>query len=326
MSHLPALTDQNTALSIRLSGTLLATTKKILGGSGLLELTQNELLAWWDGLSDEWKFLILQQGLEAKLWGDDENQDEFWLFDEHYDYKAEFDWDNHELILPFLIDLKSKKQLNFALNSLQKNNPLKELCYLTSIALSLIEINEPDVFIGLDNLTELSFLQRHQTINVNFLRKAHYLKKLNLDYGKIDNIDGLSYLINLSSLSLNHNHIKDISPLKFLDKLGFLSMTHNNIDDLTIISQLNTLESLDLGFNAISTIEPLSQLTNLQSLYLNHNQITDIRPLASLSNLRLLSLENNPIPADDIIWLEHQLPDCLILQWWCNVKKHQWLF
>lgn len=315
MSHLPALTDQNTALSIRLSGTLLATTKKILGGSGLLEFTQNELLAWWDGLPDEWKFLILQQGLEAKLWGDDENRDEFWLFDDSIEYKAYFDWDNHELILPFLLELKSKKQLNFALNSLQKNNPLKELCYLTGIGVSLIEISDPDVFIGLDNLTELSFLQRHQTINVAFLRKAHYLKKINLDYGKIDNIDGLSYLINLTSLSLNHNHIHDLTPLKFLDKLEFLSITHNDVSDVDILVQLKQLNSLDLSFNAITTIDPLNQLTNLQSLYLNHNHITDIRPLATLGNLRLLSLENNPIPADDVAWLERQLPDCLILQW-----------
>lgn len=311
-THLPSVSNQSTALSIRLSNTLLATTKKILGGSGLLEMTSQELWAWWQNLSDEWKFLILQQGLESKLWGDETCFDDYWFFDETYNYQAEFDWNNQSLMMSFLHDLKSKKHLSFDLKSLQKNHPLKDLCYLTGISLSIIHIDDPDVFIGLNNLTKLSFLQRHQTINVQFLRKAHYLKKITLDYGNIENIDGLSYLINLQSLSLNHNHIFDISPLKFLDKLEFLSISHNQLSDITLLSELKNLLSLDLSCNQISTIDSLSHLNQLKTLYLNNNRIITIDALLELKELQFLSLENNPIAQDEIQKLQQSLPNCLI--------------
>lgn len=310
--HLPALSDQNTALSIRLSNTLLATTKKILGGSGLLEMTNAELLTWWHTLADEWKFLILQQGLDLKLWGADYSADDYWFFDECYDYKVEFDWDNDELIAPILLQLKQKKQLSFSLESLKANNPLKALCYLTGIKLSIVHIDNPDVFIGLDNLTELSFLQRHQTINVQFIKKAHYLKKITLDYGKIDNIDGLSYLTNLTSLSLNHNFISDIEPLKFLDKLEYLFINNNQLANIETLMQLPVLNSLDLSFNNIVNIQALSHLKNLKTLYLNNNRISDIYALGELNQLEFLSLENNPISDDDMHWLYNALPNCLI--------------
>lgn len=311
-SQLPVLSDQNTALSIRLSNTLLATTKKILGGSGLLEMTHAELLTWWHDLTDEWKFLILQQGLDLKLWGDTYSADEFWFFNERYDYQAEFDWHNEMLIMPFLLQLKQKKQIAFSIESLKANNPLKALCYLTGIKLSIVHIDNPDVFVGLDNLTELSFLQRHQTINVQFIKKAHYLKKVTLDYGKIDNIDGLSYLINLTSLSLNHNLISDICPLKFLDKLEYLFINNNQLIDITTLAQLPMLSSLDLSYNQITNIETLSQLKNLKTLYLNNNHIYDIFALGELHQLEFLSLENNPISDEDMHWLYNALPNCLI--------------
>lgn len=311
-AHLPSVSNQSTALSIRLSNTLLATTKKILGGSGLLEMTPKELWAWWQNLSDEWKFLILQQGLDLKLWGDEHCFEDYWFFDENYPYQEEFDWDNHDLIEPFLHELKRKKQLSFDLHSLRPNNPLKELCYLTGISLAIIRIDDPDVFVGLDNLTQLAFLQRHQTINVQFLRKAHYLKKITLDYGNIDNIDGLSYLINLQSLSLNHNHIVNIAPLKFLDKLEFLSIAHNQLSDIATLSELKNLTSLDLSHNQISNIDGLAQINTLQTLYLNNNQIGTIDALLELKALQFLSLENNPIGQDDIQKLQKALPNCLI--------------
>lgn len=311
-AQLPIVSDQNTALSIRLSNTLLATSKKLLGGSGLLEMTQSELWAWWCALPDEWKFLILQQGLELKLWGDESCAESFWLFDEQYPYQEEFDWHNQETILPLLQQLKQQKQLAFAIESLKANHPLKQLCYVTGIQLSIVYIDNPDVFVGLDNLTELSFLQRHQTINVQFIKKAHYLKKITLDYGKIDNIDGLSYLINLTSLSLNHNYINDLYPLKFLDKLQYLFINNNQLTNIDILVQLPALISLDLSFNQISNIDALSQLKNLKTLYLNDNQICDIEALGQLSQLEFLSLENNPIDDEKMQWLYNALPNCLI--------------
>lgn len=312
MTHLPTQSSQTTALSISLSNTLLATTQKLLQGSGILEMTQSELLTWWQKLSDEWKFLILQQGLDAKLWGDDVSLQDFWFFDPLQDYKAVFDWDNSDLIMPFLSKLKAKKTISFDIDTLKTNHPLKQLCYLSGISLSLIHIDNPEVFVELNNLTSLSFLQRHQTIHVHFLKKAHYLQKLILDYGRIDNIEGLSYLINLKFLSLNHNAISHLYPLKFLDKLTYLSITHNKLCDISIISQLPNIQTLDLSFNSIVSLEALSYLNELTSLYLNNNNISDISVLSSLHNLKFLSLENNPIDLQQINVLQNALPDCLI--------------
>ena len=113
--------------------------------------------------------------------------------------------------------------------------------------------------------------------------------------GRITDLTGLEYCINLEGLWLKGHGLTDISVLASLTNLERLEIDWNQISDISPLASLTKLTWLRLGHNEISDVSPLASLTNLETLALDQNQITDISPLASLTKLIKLWLYKNQI-------------------------------
>ncbi|WP_066497269.1 leucine-rich repeat domain-containing protein [Abyssisolibacter fermentans] len=109
---------------------------------------------------------------------------------------------------------------------------------------------------------------------------------------KINNIDGIQYMLNLEELYLNDNSISDISYLSGLTNLQDLAMYNNKISDISALRDLENLELLNLENNKIKDISCLKDLCKLDTLVLNNNNIDR---LPRLSGISLLELGSNNI-------------------------------
>ena len=86
---------------------------------------------------------------------------------------------------------------------------------------------------------------------------------------RIQSLQGIQFLPNLTWLDLSHNHISDLQPLSGLTKLTVLNLRFNQIHDLNPLAELFSLTWLSLERNLISDISPLADLSNLSSLNLS---------------------------------------------------------
>ncbi|MBT9147988.1 MAG: Internalin-A [Syntrophomonadaceae bacterium] len=104
--------------------------------------------------------------------------------------------------------------------------------------------------------------------------------------GRITDLTGLEYAVNLTELWLGWNGITDLSPLANLTNLTLLHLGGNW-----------RMEGPPwrLRFYRITDISPLANLTNLTWLSLERSHVTDISPLANLTNLMWLCLRESRV-------------------------------
>jgi len=127
------------------------------------------------------------------------------------------------------------------------------------------------------------------------LNGVKYVRDYVAQAGKVQNLEGLQYLPELSNLVLTNGQISDISALSNLTNLTYLSLNDNKISDISALSSLTSLRELYLYNNKISDISALSSLTSLRELYLYNNKISDISALQNLTVLEIVRLESNQI-------------------------------
>jgi hypothetical protein len=121
------------------------------------------------------------------------------------------------------------------------------------------------------------------------------LTKLVVCYNKVNDITGVSELVNLDTLGLYFNEITDISPIKNLTSLRYLYAYNNQITSLAPVKNLPAMEELWVQHNQISDLSPVSGLVSLKELFVNDNLITDISPIAGLPSLGFFYASNNQI-------------------------------
>lgn len=182
--------------------------------------------------------------------------------------------------------------------------------YLTSLDLSSFWITSLQ---GMEYLTALNQLTLNQTgtDDITPLATLHRLEYLYLQTNQIQEIDVVSYMLDLIELDLGDNQITDLSPLVWLQgkNLTTLRLGDNNISEISALRFITSLEILELQNNRITEIEPLHQLTSLKELNLSDNQISDITPIVSdisfIETLEVLNLSNNQLTDEiDLTWLE----------------------
>jgi len=120
---------------------------------------------------------------------------------------------------------------------------------------------------------------------------------------KIQNIEGLQYVNNLTTLFLEFQAIRDLTPLSGLTKLTRLHLKENNITDIEPLQKLTNIVTLNLDKNYISDITPLVKMRRLATLYLGQgdykrtdlNPIEDYGTLSALMSLRDLKMHGKAI-------------------------------
>ncbi|TRY51358.1 Protein phosphatase-1 regulatory subunit 7 alpha2 [Cryptosporidium tyzzeri] len=120
-------------------------------------------------------------------------------------------------------------------------------------------------------------------------------EEINIQCGRIAEIENLSKCKELRSLMLISNHIRKIKNLDELIKLKTLELYQNKIKKIENLEKLVNLEVLDLSFNRIKKLENLENQNKLKKLFLTNNKIKIIQGLNNNKELKLLELGSNDI-------------------------------
>lgn len=175
--------------------------------------------------------------------------------------------------ISFLGTLTSLESLNIISNNLIDTSAINKLVNLKELFLSGEKLN-PD-FIPLSQLTQLEFLslENSNLSNIDFLMNIpSSLTKLSIARNSIEEITGLSNLIQLKELNISRNNISDISKLQNLTQLRELDISWNFISEIDDLVYLSELRELNLHQNCIVGFYVLTQLRYVHFLTMNTTQ------------------------------------------------------
>ena len=129
----------------------------------------------------------------------------------------------------------------------------------------------------LGNITEID-LSRDLKNDPSASKGVKYLKnlkKLDLSYNNLDNLDFISSLENIEELNLSNNNIENIDAVidnkktAILDKIKTIDLSNNLISNITKFQNLHGIVNLNLSNNYITDISPISSAYDLESLNLS---------------------------------------------------------
>lgn len=106
---------------------------------------------------------------------------------------------------------------------------------------------------------------------------------------RVDNIEPLEGLTNLTSLNLGGTRVENLEPLRHLAALTTLHLGGTRVENLDPLRGLTRLRSLNLREARVTDLDPLRGLTALTHLDLARTQVENLEPLAGLPNLRIVS-------------------------------------
>ena len=113
--------------------------------------------------------------------------------------------------------------------------------------------------------------------------------------GRVADLSGLEFAVNLTDLSLPGSNVSDLSPLANLASLTQLWLGANAIADVSPLAGLGSLTHLNLGANAVEDVSSLRRLTSLTYLGLYSNAVADVSALRGMTSLGEVYLANNRI-------------------------------
>lgn len=161
-----------------------------------------------------------------------------------------------------------------------------------------LSVLQADTFVKNCRLGKLS-VAHNELVLINIESLPKNLKKLNLDYNKLDSIpDGLDHLEELKELTISHNFLNDLSNLERLNNLEKFVVSFNNIDFIkeTQFDHLQNLKHLDLSGNNLQRFVLPTSITNSGfevKLLLVFNRLRNL-DLSQVKSRLILLLAGNP--------------------------------
>lgn len=269
--------------------------------------------AWWDGLSEEWKsILLINQNLSKQRSDIYTLQNEYInrLNSENEDDYSEMNKSLHDLyeMMKFSLGypdfyaraikykfVVANDSINLAtLKDLDRIYMVNGPCDLTPLKkftdLKVLILND----CGIDNAVPI----KNQLLNLEPLRYLKKLQVLHCSSNALQSIEPISKLVELQELRLDNSSVTDLSPLKNMVNLERLSVG-SKVDTAPVIAGLVSLKALYL--KGCRQIPDLSKLVKLNRLAVEENDIavidgsyrvTSIEFLKSLTNLEYIDLDN----------------------------------
>ncbi|CAL6088039.1 leucine-rich_repeat domain-containing protein [Hexamita inflata] len=109
---------------------------------------------------------------------------------------------------------------------------------------------------------------------------------------KLQNVDVLKTLVNLTELNLSQNPNIDITPLQYLMMLTKLKLKQCELRSVEALIPLQKLKVLHLNQNLIVYARPLEKLKSLVELKIVQNKIIDLSPqFSQLFNIYFCSFD-----------------------------------
>lgn len=120
--------------------------------------------------------------------------------------------------------------------------------------------------------------------------------------GKITNIEGVQYAINMHTFDIYGNNVSDLTPLKNHPKLQVLYLNKNPVEDVAPISTIPSLDHLRLDDTFVSDLSSLKSLNGLWTLRISDTKVTNFDFLENLTELKELHIEG--LNLNDLSMLE----------------------
>ncbi|XP_054910799.1 leucine-rich repeat and guanylate kinase domain-containing protein-like isoform X2 [Poeciliopsis prolifica] len=184
------------------------------------------------------------------------------------------------------------------------------LCHISLPNLSLIDISLLCKYVNLEklelqhnNIEDISCLNHiphliyldvsHNKISNFFqFQPLRYLEVANFSHNRIPDIKDLAGFCCLRKLNLDYNCLSEVNGI--CSVLNHLSLAHNKITKISNLGNL-PLTSLSLKGNQLHSCEGLEKLQNIQFLDLSRNSITSLSGIQNLRYLYYINLEKNQI-------------------------------
>ncbi|CAF1606036.1 unnamed protein product [Rotaria magnacalcarata] len=122
-----------------------------------------------------------------------------------------------------------------------------------------------------------------------------HLTRLDLCSKNLKKIDKLPNDINFNAVLLDYNDITKVEQLDVLTHLIQLSISHNRLIDIRLVGRLKTLQKLNLSNNSLDSIDCLKTLPNLVMLNISSNNILNIGALNACHSLQSVDASDNSI-------------------------------
>ena len=147
-------------------------------------------------------------------------------------------------------------------------------------------------------------------VDNDFFDKLLKLRKVEIYWANINDIEPISYLKNLKSLILHVTKVNSLLPVKHNTILERIYCSECELTNLNGIENLSNLTHLDLNWNNIADITPISGLNNLKILQLRGNPIESLSPLDNLQKIEYLDIGNTKLTEYEVNRFSKLKPVC----------------
>ena len=244
---------------------------------------------WWDGLSTEWKtILLINQNFS------NQRTDIFSLQNDYINRMNSPNEDDYSEINKSLHDLNELKKFGLGYPDFYAR-ALKYKLVITNDSINLATLKDLDMIYMVNGPADLTPLKSLNKLRVLIINNCGVNNMIPLGQQKL-NLEPLRYLKGLQILQCSSIALQSIEPIKELIYLQELNIDNSSVTDLSPLKNMINLKVLSVGAK-IKNAAIISQLVNLKDLYINGcKQIPD---LIKLKSLKILSISENELAIVD---------------------------
>ncbi len=154
---------------------------------------------------------------------------------------------------------------------------------------------------GILNLTEIDISGNEKILNLEPASRLSSLEKINCSKTLINDLSPLRNLNRLRSLDCSETPVKDLSPLRYSSSITSLNCSYQLITDISPIAGLSSLEELDCSGNKLTDLSPLQDLISLKKVKCSGSRIQDLGFVTPLDQLETLDISGTLVDKLDAL-------------------------
>ena len=245
--------------------------------------------AWWDGLSAEWKnILLINQNFK------NQRSDIFALQREYINRMNAQNEDDYSEMNKSLHELNEIRKFSLGYTDLYAR-ALRYKFVIHNDSIDLATLQDLDMIYLVNGPGDLTPLKKFPNLKILILNGCGIGNSISMNHQPL-NLEPLRYLKKLQVLQCSSVALQSIEPIKGLGDLQELNIDNSSVTDLSPLKTLVNLEVLSVG-DEVETATVISQLINLKALFIKGcKQIPD---LSNLTRLKKLSIGENELSVID---------------------------
>ena len=245
--------------------------------------------AWWDGLSEEWKTILLINQNFSK-----QHTDIYAVQNGYINRMNSQNEDDYSEMNKSLHDLNEMKKFSLGYPDFYAR-ALRYKFVKKNDSIDLATLANLDIIYMVNGPGDLTPLKKFPNLKVLILNGCGINNAIPINH-QLLNLEPLRYLKKLQLLHCSSNALQSIEPIKELIELKELHLDNSSVTDLSPLENLINLESLSAG-SKLETAAVIARLINLKALYLKG--VKKIPDLSKLKKLKRLSIEENELSIID---------------------------